>query len=99
MAMGMTYEQYWYGDPWMVVTYKRAHQLKVEMLNQQMWLQGLYIHNAVQAVVSTAMGKRAKYIEKPLDLKPKDNEKEKQKAILFFEQLRLRWEQKGVTDG
>ena len=100
MAIGMTYEQFWYGDPWMVKTFEKAHELKKDILNQQMWLQGLYIQSAVQSVVGTALGKRTEYIKQPLNLHPeKDKEKARQKAIQTFEAMRLAWMRKGETDG
>ena len=100
MSIGMTYEQFWYGDPWMVVSFRKAHELRNEMLNQQLWLQGLYIHNAVDAVISTALNKRKTYIEKPIDINECTSaEKEKEKAIKFFQALEAAWMQKGATDG
>lgn len=96
MALGMTYEQFWYGDPWMVKTFERAHELKKEMLNEQMWMQGLYIYDAVKAVVSSALGKKTDYMKQPVDLHPvTDAEKEREKAIRYFKALQAAWAQKG----
>ena len=81
MAMGMTYEQFWYGSPGMVKAFKEAHRVRNDQLNQQMWLQGLYFYNAVASALARAFGDRnAKYVSKPLELfeKPKPKMTESQ---------------------
>ena len=76
----MSYEQYWYGDPSLVIAYRDAHKLRIEQANQQLWLQGLYIYNAMAVIVSNVFAKKGatpqKYIDKPLDLFPKEKTKE-----------------------
>ena len=51
IAIGMTYEQYWDGSPCMVITFRRAHELRVRQRNEEMWMQGLYNMKAFRAVV------------------------------------------------
>jgi hypothetical protein len=46
----MTYEQYWNGDCQLVKYYRKAHELRNEQKNQELWLQGLYIYDALCAV-------------------------------------------------
>lgn len=95
MLYGMTYKQFWYGDPSMATVFKEAYLLKKKAQNEDMWMQGLYIYRAVSAVVASALGNRsAKYIEKPLDYLPKtkaekDQEKYENttKVINFFDRL------------
>ena len=60
-----------------------------------MWLQGLYIYNAFQAVIGTAFGKsKVQYEQKPLDVYPKtkfeqaqEKAEKKQKLINFLNSL------------
>ena len=81
LAFGMTYEQYWYGDPWMVRAYADAYLLKRKIENENMWIQGAYIANAMGAVMATSFGKRkVNYMDKPMDLFPK-TEAEQQAEI------------------
>ena len=81
MAYGMTYEQYWHGDPWMVRAYAQAYLLKRKIENENAWIQGAYIANAFGSVIASSFGKRAvKYMEKPMDLFPK-TESEKAEEI------------------
>lgn len=69
----MTEEQFWKGDPDLVIAYSKAQRLKDERRNQEMWLQGLYFYSALSAVISSAFGKpgtKVKYLEEPVDLHP-----------------------------
>ncbi len=99
LAIGMTYDQYWNDDCQLVKYYRKAHKLKNEQKNQELWLQGLYIYDALCAVapVLHAFAKRGTkplpYTEKPYPLTKKGvNEERKaqekanrQKAKVFFE--------------
>ena len=47
LAMGMTWHDYWYGDPEMVIAFRKAHELKRKQTNTKLWLQGMYIYEAL----------------------------------------------------
>ena len=47
LSIGMTPEQYWDGDCTLTKYYRQAHELKNERRNQEMWLQGMYIYEAI----------------------------------------------------
>lgn len=110
----MTHDQYWYGDPWLVVTYKKAHTMKVEQRNQELWLQGAYFFNAISTAFNNfgqSLSKKnrkpqGKYLEKPIRITPlTEDEKtlkakqERQKAIDYFTNLQKKWEQKNKKGG
>lgn len=78
----MTYEQFWAGDPYIAVLYRRAHELQIEQENQKLWLQGLYFHNAVSVALNNAFSKqKQKYINKPIELfEPSEDEKQRKIA-------------------
>lgn len=78
LAYGMTYEQYWQGDPWMCRAYAQSYLLKRKIQNENMWIQGAYVANAFGTVLSNAFSKRqSKYLEKPLDIFPKTESERK----------------------
>lgn len=82
ISYGMTWKQFWYGDPWMVKDYRDAYILKRRTENENLWLQGAYIYNAFQAVIATAFGKqREKYVEKPFDIFPKTEAEKHQERV------------------
>ena len=65
MAMGMSYSEYWDGDPWAVKAYRMAYEYRREMENESFYLQGMY---TVCAVANAIHGKKAKYPDKPFIL-------------------------------
>lgn len=72
ITYGMTYEQFWYGDPWMTRAYAQAYLMKRKVENENAWILGGYVANAFGTVMANAFGKkREKYLEKPLDIFPK----------------------------
>lgn len=95
MSYGMTYEQYWYGEPNMVKAFRESYTLRRRMRNEDMWLQGMYTFKALEAVIGTAFGKRQiKYPQEPFDIFPKtkleiEQEKvaERQKLINYLNSL------------
>ena len=91
MLYGMTYEQFWFEDPWMTRAYAQAYLLKRRSMNEQLWLQGIYTVHALQTVIGTAFGKKQiKYLEKPLDVFEK-TEAEKQQEIREERNKLINW--------
>ena len=43
----MTYDQYWNDDPGLVRSFRKAAEIKAERKNQELWLQGMYIYDAL----------------------------------------------------
>lgn len=72
MALGMTYEQYWYGDPLMARAFYKADQLRQQRINDEAWLNGAYILRALQATVGNLFLKQGakpyEYPRKPIDI-------------------------------
>ena len=110
LAMGMSYEQYWDGPPFLAVAYRKAYRLRREVENEQAWLQGLYVYDALSTCMANTFSKRGakkhEYIEKPIDIFPlteaekKRREKEEyakmQRALENMRvQQQLRKKQKG----
>ena len=90
LAIGMTEEQYWNGDSTLVKYYRKAEELRNERKNQELWLQGMYIYEAlcdVAPVLRAFASKGTKptpYSEKPYPLnakQTKNDEEEKQRRI------------------
>ena len=64
LAIGMTYEQFWDGDPMLVKYYREAEEIRNEKKNQELWLQGMYIYEAL-ADISPVLHAFAKKGTKP----------------------------------
>lgn len=96
MAYGMTYEQFWYEDPWMVRAYAQAFLLKRKLDNENAWIQGAYFANALSAVIGSSFGKKKiNYIMKPFELFEKTEQEkaaeireERQKVIEYLSNIK-----------
>lgn len=79
--MGMTYGQYWYGDPQMVRAFYEARKLKRDMENQTAWLNGFYVYQAVSVALANTFRDPKKneqpemYPAKPIDFDKPEEEK------------------------
>ena len=91
LAIGMTPEQYWEGDCTLVKYYRKAEELRNEKRNQELWLQGMYVYEAIcdVAPVLQAFGKKGAkptpYSAKPYplnDKQTKQDEEEKQRLLV-----------------
>lgn len=93
LFLGMTADEYWYGDPHLFTGFIKAQKLRNQKKNEELWLQGIYISEAIAAVLSDKKNKH-KYPKEPFDLypKPKDPETERQKIIDHFTKLKERWD-------
>ena len=90
LAIGMSPEQYWDGDPMLAKYYRKADEIKTERINQEKWLQGMYIYEAIcdaSPILHAFAKKGAKphpYSDKPYPLTSKQREQNleaKEKAV------------------
>lgn len=103
LAIGMTPEQYWEGDCELVRYYRKAAQIRQDLKNQDAWLQGMYVYQAIGnlAPILRAFAKKGvkaiSYPDQPFafDTKQKDErqeakrEKQDEKAKAYFQALAL----------
>ena len=47
LSIGMTYDQYWNDDVDLVKYYREAEEIRNDKKNQELWLQGMYIYEAL----------------------------------------------------
>ena len=98
LAIGMSYAEYWAGDSTLARYYRKAHRIKQDEINNNAWLQGMYVYDAVATALHNALaGKKSKprkYAEQPYTFKNKEKseaeryaevEKEQQKAAAWME--------------
>ena len=90
LSIGMTYEQFWDGDPYLAKYYRQADELHIERRNQELWLQGLYVYEAMcdVAPIMHAMAKKGTkarpYPEQPYAITEKQRRREieeKERAV------------------
>lgn len=71
MSYGMTYNEFWYGSAYMVSFYRESYKLKLKQQDENNWMQGMYVYEALCKVspVLHAFSKKGTkplpYAEKP----------------------------------
>jgi len=73
LVMGMTYDEFYNGDPNLVRAYRKAFKTKLENRNMEMWLQGAYIYDAISRLtpLMQPFAKKPKvvpYLKEPYDI-------------------------------
>lgn len=88
---GMTPDEYWNGDVTLVIAYRKVLERRREWQNQMLWLQGLYVYQAIRAIMP-ALSIKSKateiepYLEDPIPITEKEKrELEERKARMQFE--------------
>lgn len=91
MSYGMTYNEFWYGQAYVVKFYREAHKLAIQQQDENNWMQGMYVYDALCKVspVLHAFSKKGTkplpYIDKPI-LMDKINIREKTEQEIEQEQ-------------
>ena len=92
----------------LVGAFAEAHRLKREQRNQELWLQGLYIYDALNTTATNVLQSMSKkrrkpvnYLEEPIRLTPLSEAEREQKAaaerckvIEYFNRLEKSWKNK-----
>ena len=50
LSIGMSYDLYWHGEPFLVRAFREAEEMRVDRMNYEKWLQGLYVYHAIGAL-------------------------------------------------
>lgn len=83
MAMGMSYDQYWYGDVSAHRMYREAQRERILQENRMLWLQGMYIYEALLDVArynkAFSKAKPAPYRSEPYDLFEEERKKREER--------------------
>lgn len=98
LAIGIDYNLFWKLNPCKLEPFLKARELRLKQRNEEMWLQGVYIYEAVCTAIYNNFrekGKKAiQYMEEPIKIfedteaeKEIKAKREREKAIKFFSSL------------
>lgn len=96
MSFGMSYHDFWYGPAFMTTFYKDAHKLRLRQQDENNWMLGMYVYEAIldcSPILHAFSKKGAKplpYAEKPY-LTDKLNEKTAAEKEQEIENERLKF--------
>lgn len=71
MGYGMSYDEYWHGEPYRAKFYREAYEIQIKRKDEEFWMQGMYIYDALCRVspilhaFSKSGTKALPYPEKP----------------------------------
>lgn len=90
--IGMTRDEYWNQDPYIIEEYLGAYKIRREEQNWQAWLSGIYTFDSVSAVIGNIHFDKGghtvqKPMEKPLQIfpdTPDEAERKRQRQINEF---------------
>ena len=94
----MTVDEFWNGDPWLAIWYRRAYRERRNEENRRDWIQGMYFYNAVSVALGNGFRKKGakpqSYLEEPLPVFPLNKEEreakeaaENEKAMAVMKEL------------
>lgn len=82
MAMGMSNEEFWKCDPQLYKAYREKYKIVKEQENERLWLQGLYVYDALCRVAprfnSLKPKKGEDYVKEPYKLKAEEKPQSEQ---------------------
>ena len=86
LAMGMTYDEFYNKDHTLAIAYRKAFELKRAKENEDMWLMGAYVYQAVARVAPLLIPfykhpKPDDYLDKPFPIYKTDEPDAKSKAV------------------
>lgn len=102
LSIGMTYEQFWYERAEMALMYRKAYELKNRQRNQELWIQGLYIVDALTTTVCNMFAKKSTekftYPTEPYALSEAEiQERKEQQAKAKMECMKSSFMAKAIT--
>lgn len=58
--MGMTWTQFWIDEPELAVAYRKSEMIRKRRRNEELWMQGMYVAEALRATVGNMFSKGEK---------------------------------------
>lgn len=96
MSIGMPYDEFWNGDVSIVEAYRTADELRLKQRNYELWLQGMYMYEALcdasplfRFTMKGGTIKPEPYVKEPYPITPAEaREREERQARAEEERLK-----------
>lgn len=91
MAIGVSFDEFWNGDYTQLKYRIEANRLMLKERNREMWIQGMYVYDAVMTAMYNAnRGKKPQkeYMDKPIRITKQSEEEEEEEAKNILEQFK-----------
>ena len=82
LAMGMTWTQFWIDEPELAIAYRKAEAIKKRRKNEELWLEGIYMAEAISATVGNMFSKGQKhpYPSEPFPITAAEQQERRERA-------------------
>ena len=91
MSIGMSYDEFWNQDATLVRAYRKAEELKRRRQNEMLWMQGLYVRDALLSTVGNMFASKSSApIEYPAEPYPVTAEQVAEKKALEHKRMEER---------
>lgn len=81
---GMSPKDYWEGDPYLTIVYRKVEERRIKETNEFLWLQGKYVLDAMDVAIHNRFSKKGttplEYPKEPYRITPPTEEEKKAKA-------------------
>lgn len=79
--MGMTYDEFYNGKPWLAKAYRDAYRKRLEEQNTMLWIQGMYVYHSIGDYIQfynpfVKQPMAGDYMQKPIPINEKIREKQ-----------------------
>ena len=100
LVVGMSYDDYWYSDPKLLLVYTRAEEIRQRKKSRELWLQGLYVYEAIGCLVPilnpfSKDHKAKKYMSEPFPVSEKELEERRLARISKWTNMMMSKVKKG----
>jgi len=83
MSLGVSYDEYWHGDPTRLFSYIKGQEWRDRRRNTEIWLQGRYMYDAIMTALHNAFRKQSEqpipYLKEPYPLTEEEAEEREQR--------------------
>lgn len=99
LAIGMSHEQFWDEDPKLVKAYRKADEIRKRRMNEELWLNGIYMGEALASTVGNMFSKeKYQYPSEPKPITQAEvEERQEREAKARMERIKARFTARALS--
>lgn len=99
LAIGMSHGQFWDEDPKLVKAYRKADEIRKRRMNEELWLNGIYMGEALASTVGNMFSKeKYQYPSEPKPITQAEvEERQEREAKARMERIKARFTARALS--
>lgn len=95
----MSYDAFWFGEPEIATAYRRADEIRKRRINEELWLNGIYMAEALASTVGNMFSKsKHEYPSEPKPItRAEVEERQEREAKLRMERIKARFTARALS--